>query len=544
MRIKYTILLFICGILFASCADRATQARLERADSLMWSAPDSAYRILQAINRDSLSTNGQRAYYGLLYTQAQYKNYVPLTSDSLILRSVLYYEGRDNYKYGLSLYYLGAVYQDKEFYNLAIEQYKRALKYVDHKEYTLIAALLHRHIGTIYRKQYFPAEAIDQYRKAEQFYKVLNDSSRLSFLYDDIGVACRMMEQNDSAIYYSHLSLDLSRQLKDSVQMGLVQNSIAWLCQEQGRLIEAKQWLQNSVELNADNKPTSHQWILMARIAFAEGKMDSALYCLIQKPSHSLSEDKLRSEVYYAQGRYDLAYDAFQEYFLKVSDNWGRRNKIRVDEIATQYDYTEISEKNKALSRNLVVWVVWGLLSLLLVGVLAILFVTRHRQHLMEAQRLNEALRGLRQTVSEDHSKLRNLIEGRVSQFATLVELSSIHKENDKVFAKKVRSMIEQNPLGGQDAREILHTVNQTSCGLIDYLTITYPDMNSSELLICALTYLGYDSHQLYAILSARSVKTIYDKRHKIVRKMQERGDLKNILDRIVSDLSNNKTTP
>ena len=46
-------------------------ARLVRTDSLMRPDPDSALTIVQAVDRDSLTSDGDRAYRDLLLTQAR-----------------------------------------------------------------------------------------------------------------------------------------------------------------------------------------------------------------------------------------------------------------------------------------------------------------------------------------------------------------------------------------------------------------------------------------------------------------------------------------
>ena len=71
-------------------------ARLVAADSLMWIAPDSALATLTAI--DSLTGEGDRAYYALLMTQARYKCYADITAsdDSAITRAIDYYRAHSS----------------------------------------------------------------------------------------------------------------------------------------------------------------------------------------------------------------------------------------------------------------------------------------------------------------------------------------------------------------------------------------------------------------------------------------------------------------
>ncbi|MDE6512667.1 MAG: hypothetical protein K2L05_00595, partial [Muribaculaceae bacterium] len=69
-------------LLLAACG-RSPQAQLHQADALMETHPDSAMALLSALDRAHFSA-ADSAYFALLYTQAQIKTDVYLTSDSLI----------------------------------------------------------------------------------------------------------------------------------------------------------------------------------------------------------------------------------------------------------------------------------------------------------------------------------------------------------------------------------------------------------------------------------------------------------------------------
>lgn len=76
------LLLLLLLLLLAACG-RSPRAQLRAADALMESDPDSAMVLLRAVDRAGFSA-ADSAYYALLFTQAQIKTDVYLTSDSLI----------------------------------------------------------------------------------------------------------------------------------------------------------------------------------------------------------------------------------------------------------------------------------------------------------------------------------------------------------------------------------------------------------------------------------------------------------------------------
>ncbi len=78
---QFRIILAIL-VLCVACSDRVGNSELLQADAIMESAPDSAMSILVKVDTAALS-QFDKAYYSLLYSQAQIKTWVILDSDSL-----------------------------------------------------------------------------------------------------------------------------------------------------------------------------------------------------------------------------------------------------------------------------------------------------------------------------------------------------------------------------------------------------------------------------------------------------------------------------
>ncbi len=114
-------------VVLASCSPEGDGSRpLAAAEELMDTRPDSALMILQSIPSGSIGSAGGRALYGLLMTQALDKNYIDVTSDSLIRPAVDYYEdSSDKFRLMKSLYYLAGVdYYRKGYSESLIETFR------------------------------------------------------------------------------------------------------------------------------------------------------------------------------------------------------------------------------------------------------------------------------------------------------------------------------------------------------------------------------------------------------------------------------------
>ena len=100
-------------LLLTSCVSHETKKALDRAESLVNEAPDSALAIVNAIDRESLKTRSVQARYALLSIMAQYKSRIAVAEDSTIRVAYNYYQ-----KHGPSLdrlkstFLLGVVQQN------------------------------------------------------------------------------------------------------------------------------------------------------------------------------------------------------------------------------------------------------------------------------------------------------------------------------------------------------------------------------------------------------------------------------------------------
>lgn len=107
-------------LLTLGCANSRVNSRLDAAESLMEQHPDSALTILQAIDGSTLRGES-RARHALLLSQALDKNYIDVTSDSLISIATDYYaNSNDDYHKMLAYHYRSRIFYNADHYNTAL----------------------------------------------------------------------------------------------------------------------------------------------------------------------------------------------------------------------------------------------------------------------------------------------------------------------------------------------------------------------------------------------------------------------------------------
>lgn len=92
MKVTTLAALLLAYCILVACTRTSPNAQLVQADSLMQKSPDSALHFLEKIYPEKLKSLEDQAYYALLVTQAQDKNYIFQENDSLIRVAVQYYD--------------------------------------------------------------------------------------------------------------------------------------------------------------------------------------------------------------------------------------------------------------------------------------------------------------------------------------------------------------------------------------------------------------------------------------------------------------------
>ena len=163
-----SIIIILCII--DSCSNR-TPHKLQRAEAVMESAPDSALAILDSIDTATLTRASDRARYSLLKAMAIDKNYIDTTDLSLLLPATDYYfrKGTPDEKLR-TYYYQGRIYQNRGDYDAAMEAFQNGYNISEKSSDTLTLARLLVAQALVYSEFYDFNMGADNYLKASKLY--------------------------------------------------------------------------------------------------------------------------------------------------------------------------------------------------------------------------------------------------------------------------------------------------------------------------------------------------------------------------------------
>ena len=125
MPMKHYIAILV-ATLCMGCGGRIEMRQLERLEAQLDNVPHLVQQGLDSIPFAMLRGEA-RALYAILRTQADYKCYVPLTTDTLIRYATDYYNrNRKSYRAAMAWYSLGCVYTELQDDVAAVEAYLQA----------------------------------------------------------------------------------------------------------------------------------------------------------------------------------------------------------------------------------------------------------------------------------------------------------------------------------------------------------------------------------------------------------------------------------
>ena len=167
------VVLVACALtlLFGCRTDSQIVECMDRAESIMAEQPEEALQLIENINAKELKRRGDKARYHLLYSEAQYHNYIDSDRDTLILPAVEYYTATDHdHEAARALYQHALILRRQGIDHLAeamvalLEAEKR-LEGVDDVK---LRGLIYRTKGDIYNDGCLFANAIESFAKAKE----------------------------------------------------------------------------------------------------------------------------------------------------------------------------------------------------------------------------------------------------------------------------------------------------------------------------------------------------------------------------------------
>ena len=205
--------------------------QLEEAEALLTENPDSAYRLLQAIERPERRQEAEYATWCLLMTQATDKSFREHTSDSLIRVAVRYFSKQhDPERFATALYTQGRVEKELGKNEEAAQLFVKALDVAKGGEDYKLQFLASSHLGTLYAYSHLDSLAFSAYEQALHFAELAQDSSSISYSYAYLGRVYGLQNNWHEAIHAYQKAIAIASQVQSipALRLGLSELAAAY----------------------------------------------------------------------------------------------------------------------------------------------------------------------------------------------------------------------------------------------------------------------------------------------------------------------------
>ncbi|WP_302149764.1 hypothetical protein [Bacteroides caecimuris] len=377
MKSFYIInILVLCLILFGCQHNSEIDQQLDKAESLMLSAPDSSLLIIDHIPTENLSDTEQKARYALLKSMALDKNYIDTTTFDVLQPAIDYYLDHGTPDERLrTLYYQGRIFLNKSDFDMAMQCFLKATDLKNECRDTLTFAnmLVAQSILNFFSYQ-MEDYVSNNLIAADLYDKLSHDEYRQSSLIKalDGSIASGNKQLSDSIMtIVDSLSVILPESREESE---LVHQTYSIAFEPNNVIAEMLDTI-SDYTIKSDAAKLN---IAAAYLKLNQYKKAYDVLKLIDSGSEiakSIRYLQLKPEILRADSRYNEALDAYKAYFNAV-DNENSKIFYQKTTVADERHKLEIENLNQIQDRDKIIWlsVCSILLLLLVIGVISYLY--------------------------------------------------------------------------------------------------------------------------------------------------------------------------
>ena len=527
---KHTFILALLLILASTACQHRTPITsvFAEAESLMYTHPDSALTLLQAIPNPEQLTGKAQADYALLLTQAKSRNRIYATSDSLIRIAVDYYQhsGEMGQK-AKTLLYLGDVLMDMERYADATLPLKQAEELMDKIEDPHIQTLIYNNLGYLNRKAENYKLSFSYYKKALQINRMNGYTEWVvSNLINIMNLP--IPEFADSAKNYIHqLEQEVSSARPDLQEKAYNNIGVYYMNQNQPK--KAKVFFNQSIQ--AAKGINYESYLSLAEIYESEKdiKRADSLYLLALQSPVWATKALVYENIYQRKlelGQTEEAAHYMNAYIQAVDSFHTHRQADEIQAIQQKYDQEVILRQKDRIE----IWLYRIVFSfLILLGILTALAWYLKRRYKTKLQTLQEQINKITSSAESDKaeiSKLNDLL-AQSNVIKQALQLSTL--EDIQALEFYLRILQDSGSFHTKnDFESLKHWLDLSQNNFASRLKSKYPYLSPVELTLCCLLRMGYSLKQISTMLKVQE-ETIRRNIYRACTHMNINGDKEKI---------------
>ena len=518
-------------------------ASLLQIEQLMYERPDSAWKILQHMPPILQLRKEEQALHALLFTQAQYKNYIPVKSDSLLRIAEAYYRtSNDSLHKAWTLFYLAQYYRDSDEKEKALSYFQQANIASRNIENNQFKFLLNLHWAGLLTNEDAYEKGIEKYQTANRYAILLKDTLKQINLYGKWGWCCLLKEEDERADSLFNVGLTLSATTKDRIYDKYLLNRLSLTARERKDYKRALELVNRSLSLAKDSTELYPLWNNKGEILLEMNQYDSAHFYLSKdtrdydpyfKATHylnwSIYEEKIKN--------LPKALEYSKRYAELLDTIYQERLDSKVANLQHKYDYSLIQSENKLLKiKRQRLYISLTAICMAVLTVAVIFFYKRREEKRKLAEQMrskDDLMKEMRLQLQEKtidlHAAQEKIIE---KETALDKELSQREKMRSEYSSKEaamrkeilrhseiIRKMEQLNKMSQQDkiqSRSVVlsdeeqdnlaEIVNICYNNFTDRLWKKFPTLTKADISLCCLIKIGISNSNMLYLLDTSKV--------------------------------------
>lgn len=528
---KRLLNILVC-IACCACTPSSVWKQLDCSAQLMNDRADSALCILKSIDYNRLHSAASRARFALLYSQALDKNYIDLTTDSLLQPALRYYNsGRGTaHDRMLANYLLGRIHYNAGRYLYSMVALLEAEEEVDYVDDSYLVGLLYAYKGFLHSKFYDNPSALKALRLADSCF--LQGQHWKLHKHTLLNIAQAYMNMQEYALS-EELFLDLLNTATAEQDAFLSQKCVDFLLTQymnQEDHVKAKVLL-NRLEQKVDS--TSFLYAMaLAQIKASEGSINEAQELILKAQKQATNSRDIsrtfftRYRLHQTLGNYKEALDHYKK-VTHIQDTVMRR-VLRQPIIATQRDFYHTQAELRAEQIRNTQILYGALFAIAVLGLGIVIILARHRIAAKKAEvgQYIGLLDELREKTNAETREMNMQISKLFAdQFSLLNQLSTIYYEthalqkDKEAIYKKVREEIGYWSDNRKHQGELEKVVNIYKNNVLAVIRKEIPSFSELDMQILCYWYAGFSTKAISVFL-ANTISMINTRKHRLRSKM------------------------
>ena len=203
-RCGWLVAMVVCVVVAVGCAtDKRSAELIAYAEEIAMELPDSALRVVQSIDPESVRGRHDRAHYKLVVAEAHYYNRLAVDRDTIAQPLFDYYIESDNHAERARALYQHALVMQAEGENArSMFSLLEAEKSLEHLDNPRLSGLVHRTKGEIYGNECLHKNALEEYQKSKEYFDKAELPIHSAYALYNIANTYSKLRDYDNAIKY------------------------------------------------------------------------------------------------------------------------------------------------------------------------------------------------------------------------------------------------------------------------------------------------------------------------------------------------------